>query len=69
MTSQYGVEGSRAEYELTVTSSGGIDVVKQLRGDVTRFHCGKLERQDNSLGYRIGLLLTQCATFNFVALP
>lgn len=54
LTNVYGVEGAKTEYELTVVSSGGIDVVRQLEGNVWRFHCQKLERQDNTWGYRIG---------------
>jgi len=69
LTNVYGVEGQKTEYELTVAGSGGIDVVRQLDGNVWRFHCQKLERQDNTWGYRLGLLFTQCTTFNFFAVP
>jgi hypothetical protein len=69
LTSVYGVEGSKTEYELTVASAGGIDVVRQLDGKEWRFHCQKVERQDNTWGYRLGLLFTQCTTFDFIAVP
>lgn len=69
LTSVYGVEGSRVEYELSVPGSGGVDVLRKLRGDMTRFHCLNIQRQDNTWGYRLGLLLTQCATVDFVAVP
>ena len=69
LTIVYGVEGSKTNYELTVPGSGGVDVVRRSDGTVWRFHCQKLERQDNTYGYRIGLLLTECQTFTFVGLP